>query len=153
MIETPQIVQSEPILMAAIHLTVPRTEIRNVMGPGIQEVMAVVAAQGLTPTGVWFTHHFKMEPATFDFEICIPVATPVTASGRVKPSQLPARKVARTIYHGGYEELGAAWGEFEAWIAANGHTKAEDLWERYLVGPETGPDGSAYRTELNRPIL
>jgi len=25
------------------------------------------------------------------------------------------------------------------WIAANGHTPAEDLWERYVAGPESGP--------------
>ena len=45
-------------------------------------------------------------------------------------------KVARTIYHGGYDGLGAAWGELDAWIAAHGHTPAVDLWECYAAGPE-----------------
>jgi effector-binding domain-containing protein len=60
--------------------------------------------------------------------------------------------VARTVYHGDYEGLHGAWGEFEAWIAESGHTSAADLWERYVVGPESSPDPANWRTELNRPL-
>ncbi len=122
------------------------------MGPGISELMAAVAAQGITPSGPWFDHHFRMDPDTFDFEIGVPVATPVTAAGRMQPGQLPATKVARTVFHGDYEGLPAAWGEFDAWIAAEGHTPGADLWECYVAGPESSPDPAAWRTELNRPL-
>ena len=27
------------------------------------------------------------------------------------------------------------------------------LWERYLVGPESGPDAANWRTELNKPLV
>jgi len=60
--------------------------------------------------------------------------------------------VARTVFHGGYEDLGAAWGEFGKWISANGFTPAADLWEVYLAGPESGSDPATWRTELNRPL-
>jgi effector-binding domain-containing protein len=123
------------------------------MGPGISEVMAAVAAQGIAPTGPWFTHHLRMDPAIFDFEICVPVSTPVAPVGRVKPGQLPAARVARTIYRGPYEGLGAAWGEFDAWIASQGLTPGPDLWEVYAVGPESSPDPADWRTELNRPLI
>jgi effector-binding domain-containing protein len=93
-----------------------------------------------------------MHPDTFDFEIGVPVATPVTAAGRVKPSELPVLRVARTVYHGGYEGLGDAWGEFGTWIEANGYTPAADLWESYVSGPEANPDPANWRTELNRTI-
>ena len=152
MIDTPEIVQTEKCLMALIHVVCPRAEIRNVMGPGIGEVMSTVAAQGIAITGPWFTHHLKIEPANFDFEICVPVASTVKAAGRVRPGQWPAMKVARTMYRGPYEKLGDAWGEFEKWIAANGHKSAPDLWERYVKGPESGADSSLYCTELNRPL-
>jgi effector-binding domain-containing protein len=62
-------------------------------------------------------------------------------------------KVARTVYHGPYEGLGDAWGEFMEWIEANGHTPAPDLWECYTAGPESNPDPAAWRTELNRPLI
>ena len=61
--------------------------------------------------------------------------------------------MARTIFHGGFEGLGAAWGEFSDWVTANGHTPAEDLWEVYVTGPESGPDPTTWRTELNRPLI
>jgi len=152
MIDTPRIIRTDAQSTAVIHLTIPRTEIRSAMGPGIKELMATVSAQGITPAGPWFTHHLRMDPATFDFEIGVPVGVPVTASGRVNPGQLPATTVARTVFHGGYEGLSAAWQEFDAWIKAQGRTPAGDLLERYLVGPESGPDPSAWRTELTRPL-
>ena len=71
------------------HCTIPRSETQSVVGPGIQELMNPVAAQGIAPASPWFNRHFNMNPATFDFEIGVPVAQPVTAAGRVRPSELP----------------------------------------------------------------
>lgn len=123
------------------------------MGPGIQEVMAAVAAQGIQPAGPWLTHHFQRPAEFFDFEICVPVPTPVKPSGRVQPGQLRATKVARTVYRGDYEGLGAAWGEFCDWITANKHQPAPDLWECYTKGPESGPDPARWETQLNQPLV
>lgn len=152
MIDTPQITQTSAQLTAVIRLTIPRVEIRNVMGPGISELMAAVAAQGIAPAGPWYTHHLRMDPEIFDFEIGVPVTAPVAPAGRVVPGQLPATTVARTVYHGPYEGLGPAWGEFMAWIEEKGHKQAPDLWECYVLGPESNPDPAAWRTELNRPL-
>jgi hypothetical protein len=51
MLDAPQIAQTTNQLTAVIRLTIPRAEIRNVMGPGIAELMAAVAAQGIAPAG------------------------------------------------------------------------------------------------------
>lgn len=153
MIDTPQITRFAGQSAAVIRFTIPRAEIRNVMGPAIGEVMAAVAAQGISPAGPVFSHHFRMDPEIFNFEVGVPVATPVSPVGRVKPGELPAATVARTIYHGPYEGLGAAWGEFGAWIAANGHKPGPNLWECYVAGPESSPDPANWRTELNRPLI
>ena len=153
MIETPQITQTEPRHYAYLHLTIPREEIRKVMGPGVQEVYAALANQGVPSTGPWFTHHLKRPDAFFDFEICVPVAKPIKSAGRVEPGVWPSMRVAQTVYHGGYEGLPAAWGEFEAWIAANAHKGAQDLWERYVVNPDSSRNPAEYRTELNRPLV
>lgn len=153
MIEPPQVVQAEAQPAAVIRLTIPRDEMQHVMGPGLAEVFAAVQAQGAEPAGPWFTHHLQMDPETFDFEIGVPVKTPVVAAGRVQPGGLPGARVARTVYQGGPEGLGEAWGEFGAWIDAAGHTAAPDLWEQYIVGPESGPDPANWRTVLNRPLV
>jgi effector-binding domain-containing protein len=153
LLDTPQITKTAGQLTAVIRLTIPRAEIRNVMGPGIRELMDVLGQQGIAPTGPWFSHQLRMDPEIFDFEISVPVASPVVAMGRVQPGRLPATTVARTIYRGPYEGLGPAWGEFGAWIAANGHKPAANLWECYAAGPESSPDPANWRTELNRPLI
>ena len=152
MLDEPRIVKVGEVQTAFIHVTTPRAKIQEVMGPGYMELMEALGAQGVTPTGPWFTHHLKMDPDVFDFEICVPVLAAVKPAGRVQPGTLAPRTVARTVYHGGYEGLSDAWVEFEAWIKKHGHTSAADLWEVYLTGPESGPDASTWQTELNRPL-
>ena len=152
MLDTPRITTTAARPAAIIRLTIPRDEIRNAMGAGIGQVMSAVAAQGIAPAGAWFTHHLRMDPEIFDFEIGVPVTAPVEATGRVRAGQLPAATVATTVFRGGYEGLRAAWGELDAWIAAHGHTPAPDLWECYVLGPESSPDPATWCTELNRPL-
>jgi len=153
MIDTPHIVQSETQQAAAIHLTVPRVEIQNVMGPAIGEVYAALMTQGIKPTGPWFTYHTQAPSTHFDFNASVPVATPIAPTGRVINTTLTARRVARTIYQGDYAGLGEAWGELRQWITDNGHKSAQDLWECYLVGPDMSQNPADWRTELNQPLL
>jgi len=153
MLDQPRVVRTGALQTAVIRLAIPRAEIQRVMGPAISEVMEAIAAQGITPAGPVFSHHFRMDPDAFDFEVGVPVAAPVSEIGRVTASTLPAATVARTVYRGPYEGLGSAWGEFDEWIATEEHTPADDLWECYLAGPESSPDQTAWRTELNRPLL
>ena len=152
MLDTPFITQTAPQFTAVIHLTIPRDEIHEVMGPAIRELLAAVAEQGIALTGPWFTRHLRRPTETFDFECSVPVAAPITAVGRMKPSEWPAMKVARTTYHGPYEGLGDAWAEFLDWIAANGHSPGAELYECYLIGPESSDDPSKWRTELSKPL-
>jgi len=152
MLATPQIIKTDAQQAAVIHLTIPRSEMMKMFGPAVGELMSELAAQGVEPVGAVFAHHLKMTPDNFDFELGVKVAAPVNPAGRVKPGQLPAAKVARTVYSGPYEGLPAAWGEFDKWMNANGHEQAGNLWEVYSVGPQSSPDPANWRTELNRPL-
>jgi uncharacterized protein YndB with AHSA1/START domain/effector-binding domain-containing protein len=149
----PVVAKTTPQLVAAIHITIPRSQIRSVMGPGLNEVMSAVSAQAIGPAGSWFTHHLKITPETFDFEICVPVNAPVAPAGRVVAREVPAMRIASTVYRGPYEELGDAWGEFDRWLVAGGHVPAPDLYEFYTVGPESRRAPSEWQTELRRPLL
>ncbi len=153
MISPPQVIQTTALQTASLHIIVPRNEIQHVMGPGLQEIFSLISAQGLSPAGPWFTHHRRRPTDSFDFGIHVPVAAPITASGRVTPSGWPAMTVARTAYCGPYEGLAEAWGEFLDWITAGHHQPAPDLWERYLSGPESSPDPADWHTELNLELL
>ena len=158
MIESPVILQTESVDYAFLHLRVPTGEIRKVMGPGVREVYAALAAQSIAPTGPWFTHHLARPGEFFDFEICVPVSRPILPKGRVQYGVWQPMRVARTVYHGDYDEgayegLAGAWPKFLDWIAEQGLTTTEDLWEQYLVGPETSRDPADWRTELSRELV
>ena len=153
MIEPLRVITTTPQLTALIPIRVPRADIGKVMGPGLAELHAVVAAQNVAVIGPWFTHHVRNPGEVFDFEICVPVASAVAPADRVKPGQWPAMNVAQTTYHGGYEGLGGAWGEFIGAIKAAGHETADGLYETYAVGPESTQDPRAWRTVLSKKLL
>lgn len=153
MISTPEVTQTQVVPAAVIHIRVPRSEMATVFGPAVNELMAVLAVQGLTPEGGVFAHHLTTSATDFDFELGVRVEGAVAPSGRVKPGQLPAVRAARTVYSGPYEGLHGAWGEFETWMTANGHKSGPTLWEVYSVGPQSSDDPADWRTDLVRPLL
>lgn len=153
MLDKPVFLQTEDLPAAVIHITVPRDQIQEVMGPAIHEVIDVVTAQGIGPKGPVFAHHFGMTPGTFNFEVGVPVAGAVEPVGRVFQSELPAAPVMRTVYTGPYEGLGDAWCEFQDMVEAEGRTLGPNLWERYLYGPESTDDSATFRTELNQTVF
>ena len=69
MLENPHVTQSVAQPTAVIRLTIPREEIQKVMEPAMNEVMATVGAQGITPAGPMYSYHLRMDPAVFDFEV------------------------------------------------------------------------------------
>jgi effector-binding domain-containing protein len=152
MIDTPQIVQSPRQLTAAIHVTIPRGEIQQVFSPAVTELLGVLRDQGVAPAGPLLSNHLAMPSDVFDFEIAFPADREVKPAGRVVASEVPAMRVARTVYRGPMEGLGSAWGELQEWIKANGHAAQPRMFERYLVGPGDTPDPSKWQTELNWPL-
>ncbi len=153
MIDTPTVVQTERRTTAVIHLTIPVADMPKLFGPAVMELLAELKEQGVLPAGPLVAHHFNLSGpdfTTFDFELGFPVDAPVRANGRVKPSELPSVRALRTNYHGAYEGLPGAWGEFQAWIAASGHAQGPSLFESYVLGPANSPDPSTWQTELTR---
>ena len=73
MLDNPEVIQTDEQLTAVIHLTIPRSDIGNVMGSAIAEVMSTIAAQGIVPNGPCFSYHLKLPSDTFDFEVGFPV--------------------------------------------------------------------------------
>lgn len=150
MIDTPKIVDTEAKLTAVIHLEIPRDQMATQFEPAMEELLSVLATQQIEPQGAVFAYHFRMPPGRFDLEVGFFVDATVVATGRVTASQLPATKVARTIYTGPYEGLHDAWGQFNAWLDSQDIKRAEELWEHYVVGPQTTTNPEEFKTELNR---
>lgn len=156
MLEPLTIAFSEGQQAAVIHIEVARDQIRSVMEPAIEELMAAVSEQGVGPAGPLFAHHIKQSSERFDFELGVPVAGSVAPVGRVRPGSLPATKVARSVYRGDYDGLYQAWDEFgrraqeelTAQMEEEGLKPGATIWESYVKGPESDPDPRTWRTEL-----
>jgi effector-binding domain-containing protein len=108
MTDQPQIITIDAEEIAVIHGTLPEDEIRYMIGPTLQELLGTIAEQGVKPSGPWFNHHLRRPTDSFDFEVGVPVPRAIAPAGRVRPSEWPAMKAARTVYHGDYEGLGDA---------------------------------------------
>lgn len=89
MIDEPTILQSKAQPAAVIRFTIPRSDIAQVMGPAFQELSRTLSSQGVTPAGPWFSHHLKLDPEVFDFEVGFPVPSAITPAGRVTNGELP----------------------------------------------------------------
>jgi effector-binding domain-containing protein len=154
MIEEPRITELDATATAYIRFTIARNKMPEVFGPAIGELISTVTGQGCEMTGAVFAHHLSMDdPKTFDFELGVPVSSRVSPRGRVEAGERPVTRVAQTVYHGPYEGLPEAWGKFHEWVKSSGHEWASDIWECYVVTPDSEPDPANWRTQLNRPLL
>lgn len=152
MIDLPRVDRTQPQLLAKIRFSLPRSELRAVLGPAISEVKAAVAAQGVSAPAPWFTHYFRIDGLHADFEVCVPVTRAVVETGRVRADEWPATRVARTTYHGAYDGLAGGWSDLKLWVKANGYAAGEGFWECYVVGPESRMSPRRWRTELLLPL-
>jgi hypothetical protein len=143
MIDTPAITTTADQPTAVIRLTIPRSDIQKEMGPAHQELFSTLAAQGIAPTGPWFSHHFRMDPATFDFEVGVPVSAPVKPTGRV--AGLATAGSARRAHHISRRLRGArrGVGRVRSWIKDAGLQPAPSCGRSTPAGPESGSDPAA----------
>lgn len=145
----PQLISTQEVPAAVIHLTIPGRDMPKYMDPAIQELIRTITGQGINIVGPLFAYHHRRPSETFDFEIGFPVSKAIEPAGRVVNGRLPSVKVARSIYQGPYEGLAQAWGELQAWVRSNKHGETGRFWECYLNDPEEVKDPKKYRTELN----
>lgn len=157
MIDRPKVVQYEGRPAAVVHLELPRDELKTEMAPAINEVLAVLAGQGVSPAGPLFAHHLTQSNEKFDLEVGFPVTEVINEAGRVQSSRLPSGAMAHSCHIGPYEGLFSAWREFDEWFRSDEASKMNlkkgaTLFEIYAIGPETTENASEWRTELYQTL-
>ncbi len=122
---------------AVIRAHVPVEGIPAFLGGAFGEVLGVLAAQGLHPTGPPFAR-YGMGGDGFDVEAGFPSSAQVSPTGRVEACELPGGPAIVVLHRGPYDGVAAAYGAVEEWLAANQWTATGAPWESYLDGPEVG---------------
>jgi effector-binding domain-containing protein len=127
-------------------------DIGMVFGKLLGEVFGYLGAHGMQPAGPPYDRIHAMDADGFDLEVGIAVASPIEGNGRVLPGELPAGRAAVTWHTGPYDQLSAAHGAIQTWIAQQGLEPAGAGWEVYHTDPGQEPDPAKLRTEIIYPL-
>jgi effector-binding domain-containing protein len=144
----PELADLTETATAVIHGVIPMAEIADFYDRSFSELANVLDGQGVTPTGPAFARYAGPPGDTADLEVGFPVRGSVSPEGQVRPSSLPAGRVARLVHAGGYDRLGETWGRLRAWVVEQGLAPGADLWEIYVTEPSPEMDPADLRTEL-----
>jgi effector-binding domain-containing protein len=125
--------ESQPAAVVRAHVTVD--EIAGFLGEAYGEVMRVLDAQDLQPTGPPFGR-YEREEGGFFVVAGFPTRAPITAVGQVEADSLPGGPAASLLYRGDYAGIAAAYDAALHWLSDHGYREAGQPWESYLDGPE-----------------
>lgn len=109
--------------------------ISGFLGGAYGEVMQALAEQGVEPAGPPFARYTTSEVG-YGIEAGFPVTAPVRETGRVVNARVPGGHAARTLHHGGYDDLPEAYDALGDWLTSNGFEPNGEPWESYLDGPD-----------------
>jgi effector-binding domain-containing protein len=137
--------QTQPAAVVSGH--VPHDGIPAFLGTAYTEVARSLAEQGMAPAGPPFARYRPSDDGGWVVDAGFPVPRAVTASGGVRPAELPGGRVARTLHVGPYEGLANAYEATMSYLVDEGYVPAGAPWETYLDEPGV----PAPRTELFVP--
>lgn len=114
------------------------------------EVATYLFRHGIPSSGYPFARSRPVHDDLIEVEAGIPVAAPITDSGLVHPSTLPAGPVVVGRHKGAHEKIGPARQAIDDWLQTEGADRDGDSWEIYHDLPTCDDLGG--RIEVVQPI-
>jgi len=144
---------------AGIQATVPMAGISAAIDEAFPEMFGWLARTGTAPAAAPFLRFLVIDmEALLQIELGVPVAEPVTGSGRIRPGVLPAGRYAVLRHTGHYDGLIDANAALQQWANDNGlefdveDTPEGSAWgsrfEEYITDPSGEPDPSKWETDV-----
>ena len=155
----PQIQERAAQHYAGIPVTVTMDGLPTAVDSAFSELFGWLAGQGMPPAGPPLIRYLVIDMAgELQIELGVPVAAPVTASGRVQPSALPEGRYAVLRHTGPYDGLLASNAALLQWAQEKGikldtwDTPQGSAWrgraEHYLTDPSREPDPAKFETDI-----
>lgn len=135
----------------AVRAVVPVDEVRRFFGMAFGELAQAVRAAGAQFAGPPLARYVG-QPPLLEVEAIMPVAHPVTPSGRVVPVELAGGRAVQVRHVGPYETLHEAYGRLREWMREHHVKPAEDPREVYLTDPQVVADPQRLETLIVQPI-
>lgn len=125
---------------------------------GLADLYTKLETAGLHPAGppavTYLDPFLPGRPMNVEFDVAV---VPGTGHAEIEDTARivgqHSRPVARTIHHGDYAGIGAAYQALEEWIFSHGYRSAGPPTETYLAGPDIVADSAGYRTEVSIPVV
>lgn len=127
-------------------------EIPNLMSQAFCTLEQALKSAKATPTGAPFAHYRSVRDGHVEVDVGFPVAAAsreALAAAGLELGQTASGKAMHGLHVGPYEQLAQFYDAIIAELRDQGLTPAEDMWERYLDGPEVPPE--KMRTEVIWP--
>ena len=142
----------EPRTLLGVHEVVKMADLTEYFGRALQNSAAVIAGQGLVPTGPPIALYHGMPTATIDVTAGFPVGDAAVAEEGVVLTPLPVGPAVATVYVGPYDGMTRTYDEIATWLQDEKLTPRPDMWEEYLTDPETNPDPATWQTRIVFPL-
>jgi effector-binding domain-containing protein len=159
MSQEPRIEERAARHYAGIQATVPMGGISAAVDEAFPELFGWLARTGTAPAAPPFIRFLVIDmEALLQLELGVPVAAPVTGSGRIWPGVLPAGRYVVLRHTGHYDGLIDANAALQQWAHDHGlefdvrDTPEGSAWgsrfEEYITDPSGEPDPSKWETDV-----
>jgi len=146
-------VELQPRTFVGVHDVIPMDHMTEYFDRAFATAAAELSRQGAYPAGppVALYHGAPTENAA-DVTAGFPVAQPVRPTDTAVVETLPGGPAIEAIHTGPYDTLSETYAELTAWLTGEHLNAADQMWEEYVVGPDTEPDPAKWQTRIVFPL-
>jgi effector-binding domain-containing protein len=145
-------VELQPQTMLGVRDVVKLTALSDFFGTAFDAAAAELARQRVRPAGPPIALYTGNPSDTVDVTAGYPVAAPVEAAPLLVVANLAGGPVVQTIHAGDYDTLADTYAQIIEWLTEQKLTPTSQVWEEYLVGPDSGADPSEWQTRIVFPV-
>ena len=125
----------------SIRTTTSIKELPQELGRAYGAIGQYMAQLGEQPSGAPYAAYFTFEMENMDIEIGFPVASSLPGKGEIQSGEIPAGKIAQTLYTGPYKQIEPAYNALTAYVEQQGYEATGVAYEFYLNDPgEVAPE-------------
>jgi AraC-like DNA-binding protein/effector-binding domain-containing protein len=140
----------QPVLV--VRRRVKRSEIGATLAEVFGRIYEYALRNGAALAGQPFTRYLEGGLGLITMEPGLPLATPLSGEGDIRPDILPGGLAAATMHAGPYEQLPDAYAAIQEWIETQGLVASGAPWEVYVTDPTDYPDPRDWKTEVFWPL-
>jgi effector-binding domain-containing protein len=145
-------IELEPRTIVGVHEVIPLNAMIEFFDRAFTGAFAELTNHGASPVGPPIALYHGAPTDTVDVTAGFPVAQPWSQSSGIVAVSLPGGAAIETTHVGPYDTMTETYQQLTEWMKAQKLIPAVDMWEEYLVGPDTEPDPAKWRTRIVYPL-